>query len=348
MDEHPSTLISISTTFFPGAPFPGLVPDDSPADLLIHTGDSVFFYVHKSLILSHSSNYFNGFLFDDYVTHSNASLQPTANSPSAATTIGLRPMSPIYYGSNSSSPTARAHSDSPYDNDHRSGTSSSAPAETVPYLITIPESSPVLNILLHLIYNLPCERFSPDLETLTSLFSCLKKYGLSVQDLIPPNSEITNILLSHAPKNPLQIYTLAAANKLEQLCVAASHFTLPISLSQVTDSQSLMMGPIYLKRLFFLHMGRAEALKRTICVLPEPHPPLPNCDHSDQKAITRAWSLVTAFVINSEMLQCVSTGTLATSYGPLANSTKCESCKTALRNRILAMVQSWSLVKTTI
>jgi hypothetical protein len=44
----------MSTTFYPR--------EDHPSDLIIITADSVFFSVHKNILLSKSQNYFGGLL----------------------------------------------------------------------------------------------------------------------------------------------------------------------------------------------------------------------------------------------------------------------------------------------
>ena len=55
------------------------------------------------------------------------------------------------------------------------------------------------------------------------------------------------------------------------------------------------MGPVYLKRLFFLHFGRIDALKRVLLPPPHPHPPTQHCDFTEQKHLTRAWALASAY-----------------------------------------------------
>jgi hypothetical protein len=47
-------LVSMSTTFYPR--------EDHPSDLIIITADSVFFSVHKRILLSKSQNFFGGLL----------------------------------------------------------------------------------------------------------------------------------------------------------------------------------------------------------------------------------------------------------------------------------------------
>jgi len=56
------------------------------------------------------------------------------------------------------------------------------------------------------------------------------------------------------------------------------------------------IGPIYLKRLFFLHFGRSDALRRVLLPPPNLHTPTTSCDFSDQKKLTRAWALASAYL----------------------------------------------------
>ena len=56
------------------------------------------------------------------------------------------------------------------------------------------------------------------------------------------------------------------------------------------------VSPVYLKRLFFLHYGRAGALKRILASSPlHPHPPTRECDLTDLKD-SRAWVLASAYL----------------------------------------------------
>jgi len=67
-------------------------------------------------------------------------------------------------------------------------------------------------------------------------------------------------------------------------------------LSTLTDEIVTQIGPIYLKRLFFLLLGRNEALKRLMSIPPALHGPTPQCDFTEQKKLTRAWALAAAYL----------------------------------------------------
>ena len=68
-------------------------------------------------------------------------------------------------------------------------------------------------------------------------------------------------------------YALAASHDLYSLAVPISSHLLSYPLHMLTDELAEKIGPVYLKRLFFLHLGRLDALRRLL--LPPPHPHFP-------------------------------------------------------------------------
>jgi len=223
------------------------------------------------------------------------------------------------------------------------------PVQSFPRLIAVEEPSNVVNVVLHLLYGLSFEPYSPQFNALAQVFPFLEKYGLSQQELVHPSSQLYTALLGFAVKHPLEVYTLAAQHRLHDLAVLASQYTLSVSLSTLTDQQSLDMGSLYLKWLFFLHLGRAEALKRILVTPFEPHPSNQGtCDAEDQKALNRAWGLVTAYVLSTSGIQSVSIGMLKSTYGPLGSSVRCVRCKGLLEDQLQRVIHNWSMVKCTI
>ena len=89
---------------------------------------------------------------------------------------------------------------------------------------------------------------------------------------------------------------LAAAHDLYELAVPVSSHLLSFALHSLTDELALRIGPVYMKRLFFLHLGRLDALKRLLLPPPHPHPPTAGCDFAEQKRLTRAWALASAYL----------------------------------------------------
>ena len=162
--------------------------------------------------------------------------------------------------------------------------------------ILVPENSTVLNIVLHSIYDISCVHYSPSFAAIITAVNRLPVYGISPKKRIASSAQLFSLLLSHAPLYPLELYALAASHDLYDLAVSTSSHLLSFPLASLTDEMAQYIGPIYLKRLFFLHFGRSDALKRVLLPPPDPHPPTPFCDFAEQKKLTRAWALASAYL----------------------------------------------------
>jgi hypothetical protein len=227
-----TTLVSISTTFYPGAQL-----NELPPDTVLLASDGVFFYVHAAVLLASSANNFNNLLLPD--------TEPTQDRD---------PM------------------------------------------VSVPEHSAVLNIILHVIYDMSCAHYSPAFDALVTAVNRLFTYGISPKAKITPSAPIFGLLLSNAPLYPLEVYAIAASYDIYDLAVVTSSHLLSFPLATLTDEMAVLIGPIYLKRLFFLHFGRSDALKRVLLPPPHPHAPTQTCDFDEQKKLTRAWALASAYL----------------------------------------------------
>ncbi|KAJ7596002.1 hypothetical protein C8J56DRAFT_393361 [Mycena floridula] len=214
-------------------------------------------------------------------------------------------------------------------------------------IIFVPESSPVLNIILHAIYDLSCASYSPTFKNLAAAVNHLPIYGVHPIDQILPTSELYLSLMAHAPLFPLALYSLASCFDLNDLAISTSPHLLSYQLSSLTDDQAEGIAPSYLRRLFFLHMGRCDALKRALLVPPQPHIPTLNCDLTGQRKVNRAWIMAAAYLA-WEARPDLSSNLLNSTLIPLADRIDCELCEKALRVRIHDLGVEWSLVKTTI
>ena len=230
------TIVSVSTTFFPGAE----LGQSHPADLTLRSIDSVVFTVHTTVLLQFSKNSFDSL-------------------------IPLYPISPISDGG--------THQE-----------------------LTLPEDSHVLNIVLHLLYMIPCPQFCPSVDVISRSVGALIRYGFSIQDFAAPDTCLHNLILSRAPLHPIEFYAIAAEHNLYDLAVAISPHLMSFNLATLTDEVAAQMGPIYLRRLFFMHLGRNEALKRLLFTPPALHGPTPQCNFPEQKKLTRAWALAVAYL----------------------------------------------------
>lgn len=232
-EERDQTMISVSTTFFPGAEL-----DVLPTDLIILSADSVFFYVHEHRIVAASTNDFNSLL-------------------------------PLKEGGQ---------------------------LEDVGNILPLRLDSTVLNILLHTIYNISAAHYAPSPDAVISAVESLEEYGLSVKTHLAPATPLYTLFLGTAPHAPIEFYAVAGSYDLYHLAIPISSFLLTFSLASLTDDLVVKMGPLYLKRLFYLHLGRIEALKRLLLPPPQPHVPTATCDFSEQKKLTRAWALASAYL----------------------------------------------------
>lgn len=278
------TIVFVSTTFFPGALLNAL-----PSDLVLLSSDSVFFYVHRHVLLGASENGFNSLLL---------STPGTDLSP-------------------------------------------------VGRVVRVPESSAELNIVLHAIYGMSCAHYSPSFESLVSSLAVMNTYGIPIKKHVTRYTPLYNLLLFHAPLYPIELYTLAASYDLYDLAIPTSSHLLSFSLASLTDEMADRIGPRYLKHLFFLHIGRSDALRRLLLPPPNPHPPTATCDFTEQKKLTRAWALASAYFAWDSRPD-LSTSSLESALAPLGEQLSCDQCKLVWQERIKTLIVQWSVVKRTI
>ncbi|KAI0769646.1 hypothetical protein BD413DRAFT_627354 [Trametes elegans] len=236
--------------------------------------------------------------------------------------------------------------------------------------IHLPESGDVLNVVLHVMYGLPCTHFHPTLETVEAALDALVKYGVPLQVHAAPYQPLHQLILSLAPYRPVETYAVVGQHALEDLAVPISGHLLSFDLSRITDPLATKMGPVYLKRLFLLHTTRLAALKDILLRPPAAHPRTPGCDPATHGSLTRAWALATAqfvwdaspsepvFAVDDSPLfettssraaalfsPGISFNSLRAMLEPIGESIVCESCRAMLQQRIQEVVYLWSSVK---
>jgi hypothetical protein len=165
-----------------------------------------------------------------------------------------------------------------------------------PAIVPLPDQSAVLNIVLHAAYGLSCAQYAPPFDVISDAVRACATYGLDPERTFAPGAPLCDALMAHAPIRPIDTYILAARNKLHDLAVLASAHLVSFPLSSLTDEMAEAMGPIYLKKLFFLHLGRADALKRLLIAPPAAHPPTAKCGYDERGKLTRAWALAAAYL----------------------------------------------------
>ncbi|VDC04646.1 unnamed protein product [Peniophora sp. CBMAI 1063] len=215
-------------------------------------------------------------------------------------------------------------------------------------MANVPLSAAVLNLLLHAIYNLSVVKYAPSLEDLAASVIALEQYGLSKTALVqPPDSPLSVAILHCAPSRPFQCYSLAAHEGLETLAIATSSHTLGVSLAEISDADAEYMGPLHLKRLFFLHLGRIDALKRILSTRPSPHQNTEDCNGLANRASYEAWTKIIGEIV-WDACPNISPITLEVRLLDVGKMLKCHECLSQLDHRINNLVAEWSLVKTTI
>lgn len=214
-------------------------------------------------------------------------------------------------------------------------------------ILMLPESSQVLNVLLHTLYHIPFRQFSPDSDVTVAAVHSLQSYGFSVKSLISPNTPLYELILSRAPLYPIELFAIASEYDLNDLATTISPHVLGYDLSRLTDALSVQIGPVYLKRLFFLHLGRSDALKRLLLSPPPLHTQTAECDFNQQRKLTRAWALATAY-LSWEARPDLPTSSIESALGSLHDHLTCDHCRNGLTTRVRQLVIDWSNVKRTI
>ncbi|KAJ3536634.1 hypothetical protein NMY22_g5950 [Coprinellus aureogranulatus] len=211
-------------------------------------------------------------------------------------------------------------------------------------IIPIPEAGRILNIILHAIYGTIVSKHSPTTAELLEALDKLPNYGLVPRDLVRPNTDLYNLLLTHAALTPLVIYATAAFHDIFELAQQASSHLLAYPLNEVDDILAMRMGPAYLKRLFLLHMNRIDAAKRVLLQPPGIHAATKKCTFEDQKKVKRAWALGSTYLA-WEIRADLSSQSIKGVFEPLAAELDCAECRQMINKRVHDVLVSWAAVK---
>ena len=167
-------------------------------------------------------------------------------------------------------------------------------------IVNIYETSSVLNIILHAMYGISCAKCSPTFDHLAAAVRQMSLCGMHPKDHIfnseSASSSLFDMLLSYAPLQPIEVYTLAAQFDIHELAVKCSSHLLSYRPSELTDELVTTMGAAYLRRLMVLHITLIESLKRILLQPPPPHPATQTCGFEEQKNLSRAWALAVSYL----------------------------------------------------
>ena len=215
--------------------------------------------------------------------------------------------------------------------------------------IKLAESSISLSIIFHIVFNIPCAAFSPSLDAIAEAITCMLGYQLIPSTLIKPNTFMYTYLMGqYAPFQPLELYTLAASHHIEPLAVDTSSHLLGINLSKITDDMASMIGASYLRRLFFMHQGRLERLKKVLLKPPALHDGMhPDCDTTKKTSLKSKWALMIANLV-WDAKPDISPYAIQQNLRLAAGTTTCSQCEGSWEERIREAVMEWATVKFTI
>ncbi|THH21313.1 hypothetical protein EUX98_g8409 [Antrodiella citrinella] len=232
----------------------------------------------------------------------------------------------------------------------------------VPMIISVPEDAILFNVVIHTIYHLSCCEYNPPLDILLSAVNVLKRYGIHPQDVVVPTMPLYEHILLEAPRKPLDVFIVAAENRLEDLAVATSAHLHSLQLPDITDEMAERIGSLYLKRLIQLHVDRANDLKRALLDTPKTHLDTVDCGYVEQKNLERAWalaaanllltvqpgtsSLVVIFRTRELTMVCLDedlpVSVLRSSLGSVERQLRCEDCKASLHARVRQIILQWT------
>ncbi|KAG8850155.1 hypothetical protein FRB96_000530 [Tulasnella sp. 330] len=181
-------------------------------------------------------------------------------------------------------------------------------------VIEVQEISQVLNIVLHIVYNLSSASYGPELDTLTQALASLPRYGLATPSPAE-GSDFWTLVLRFAPMYPFRVYSIAAAHGEDSVCIVASEYTLQRRLIDMTEDEAFLMGGVRLWQLTQLHLGRTEALKQIIFDPPRTHFASASCSVDSQAALALSWGRMATRLIARSAPHSTSVEALMNGFG---------------------------------
>lgn len=214
-------------------------------------------------------------------------------------------------------------------------------------IIRLGDSSNIVNIILHAIYERSLDAFCPTLDEVIMAVDRMPAYGIQPQAIITRSNPLYVFTLSISPIYPLQVYAFAARHKIESLTVDCSSHLLSFPLDSISDDVAALMGPLYLKRLFELHRRRQRELRELILRPSRPHAPSRRCDFTKQREVDKAWTVAAACLVADGRAD-VSNNKLHETFKTVLSHTNCRLCRDSVTDRIQRIIEEWSSSKTTI
>ena len=155
--------------------------------------------------------------------------------------------------------------------------------------IPLSTHSTVINLALYALYDLNPSAFNPTTGLMTLAFRFLIDHGILPKDCITPTNPFCESIHKLGVQSPLETFIMVAYFDLEHLAIDVSRNLLNLPLQNITEEIALTIGPVYLRRLFFMHLGRIDRLKRLMFQVPEAHGQNKDCYDSEQRLLQLEW-----------------------------------------------------------
>jgi len=188
------------------------------------------------------------------------------------------------------------------------------------------ENSEVLNLVLHALYNLDPSMFRPTVASMAAALRSLQNYDVSLDSLLTPSHPMSITILHLGIQSPLETFAMVAAFRLEHLAIEVSKNLVSVPLHQLTDDLVERMGPSYLRRLVFLHLGRIDRLKQLLMQPHSPHPVTKDCYESDQRRLQNQWKAL-AVALGWDARADMSPQRIHNTLTTLSLKTSCNQCQ---------------------
>ncbi|KAI0741784.1 hypothetical protein C8Q80DRAFT_1196183 [Daedaleopsis nitida] len=217
-----------------------------------------------------------------------------------------------------------------------------------PTTFTVSEDAQTTQLVLHVVYDLPCLHLAPTLETMERVLEALLKYGVAVQHLAAPHTPLYQLLLAHAPSRPIETYALASQYQLEPVTVATSTHLLAFNMLNISDELVEKMGAIYFKRLLDFHAMRRAALKAIILRPPPTHHPTDRCGGHQDRKLRQIWAFGVA-ALAWGLIPSLSVFALQSAFENASmDQLTCVECRSMLQQRVQEVTTEWAAVPRTI
>jgi len=208
--------------------------------------------------------------------------------------------------------------------------------------------SEAVNLALFALYNLNASAFNPTTGLITQALDFLIDHGILPGDCITSTNPFCESIRTLGVRYPLETFIMVAYFDLEHLAIDVSRNLLSLPLYTITEEVALTIGPMYLKRLFFLHLGRVDRLKQLMFQVPEAHGQNKDCYDSEQRRLQLEWRSL-AVTLAFEASPAMEPSQLYKVFLPITQKKSlCPDCIESAKRQLRTLIVEWTSVKSTI